>query len=137
VASGRTSRRKGAAWQAELARRWRTLGLYEHAASTQGEQTRSGRLGRTPPDVEGTPWWLEAKHTRRPDPVGALRQAEEEAGRAGDPRPALAVVRPHGAAVADAVVVMRLATFEALVDSNEPRAAGTAGALTDPEEVDR
>lgn len=110
------SRRKGAAWQAELARRWRAIGLYGDAHSTQGAQTRSGRqLGKTPPDVDGTPWWVEAKHRRAADPVGALKQAEREREAAGDERPAIAVVRPHGCGPADAVVAMRLETFERLI----------------------
>lgn len=110
------SRRKGAVWQAELARRWRDLGLYPDAASSQGAQTRSGRaLGKTPPDVDGTPWWVEAKHRRAADPVGALRQAEAERAAAGDERPAIAVVRPHREGPGGAVVCMRIDTFEALM----------------------
>lgn len=114
--SGRTSRSKGVRWQSDLARRWRELGLYPDAASTQGEQTRSGRgLGKTPPDVEGTPWWVEAKHTRAVNPVGALRQAEKERRAAGDERPCLAVVRPNGDRLVGPVVCMRLVDFEALI----------------------
>lgn len=115
MASGRTSRRKGRVWQAGLAKRWRDAGLYPEAHSTQGEQTRSGRgIGRTPPDIEGTPWWVEAKHQRRPSPIKALEQAEREAKEAGDLRAAIAVVRPHGGGPDDAVVVMRLGEWEML-----------------------
>lgn len=110
------SRRKGAAWQAALARRWRDLGLYPDAHSTQGAQTRSGRqLGKTPPDVDGTPWWVECKHRRAADPVGALKQAEREQAAAEDARPCIAVVRPHGCGEREAVVAMRLEVFEALI----------------------
>lgn len=109
------SRRKGATWQADLARRWRTLGLWLDAASSQGAQTRSGRVGVTPPDVDGTPYWVEAKHQRSPRMLAALEQAERERAAAGDERTPIAVVRHHGAAEADAVVCMRLADFEALV----------------------
>jgi len=113
------SRRKGSAWQSELARRWRDLGLWPDAASTQGAQTRSGRaIGKTPPDVEGTPYWVEAKHTRAPNPIGALRQAERERSAAGDYRPPLAVVRPHGGGPDDAVICMRLVDFEAMILAN-------------------
>lgn len=114
--SGSTSRRKGAAWQAELAKRWRDTGLYPDAASTQGAQTRSGRqIGKTPPDVEGTPFWVEAKHTRAANPVGALRQAERERRAAGDERPCIAVVKPNGDRLVGPVVCMRLEDFEALI----------------------
>lgn len=128
--SGKTSRSKGREWQAALARRWREVGLFPLAASTQGAQVRSGRqLGKTPPDVEGTPYWVEAKHTRAPNPVGALRQAERERRAAGDTRPCVAVVRPHGDRLVGPVVCMRLEDWEALVwalgDScaPQPRAA--------------
>lgn len=114
--SGRTSRTKGREWQAELARRWREKGIYPEAASSQGAQVRSsGGPGKTPPDVEGTPWWVEAKHTRASNPVGALRQAERERKAAGDERPAIAVVKPHGDRTVGPVVCMRLETFEQLM----------------------
>lgn len=117
---GRRSRSKGAAFQAELAKRWRDSRLYPDAASTQGAQTRSGRrIGKTPPDVEGTPFWVEAKHTRAANPVGALRQAERERKTAGDSRPAIAVVRPNGDRLVGPVVCMRLETFEELMATLE------------------
>jgi hypothetical protein len=111
---GKRSRRKGAAWQAELARRWRDLGLWICARSTQGEQRTLGALGA---DVEGTPFAVEAKHRRSAQPIQALRQAEDEAFTRGDERPCIAVVREHGSGAGDAVVCMRLGTFEALAAS--------------------
>lgn len=114
--AGKRARGKGAAWQAALAQRWRDSGLYPDAASSQGAQTRSGRkLGKTPPDVDGTPWWVEAKHTRAANPVGALRQAERERKAADDERPAIAVVKPSGDKLVGPVVCMRLDTFETLI----------------------
>jgi hypothetical protein len=116
------SRRKGAAWQAELARRWRENGTFGEAHSTQGAQVRSGRrLGKTPPDIDGTPFWCEAKHTRACNPVGALKQAEAERAFADDPRPAIAVVRPHRTGAAQAVVSMRVETFELLIAASNGR----------------
>lgn len=112
----RGRRRKGQKWQATLAKRWRDNGLYPDAASTQGAQTRSGRrIGKTPPDVEGTPWWVEAKHTRRGNIVGALRQAETERREAGDDRPCIAVVKPDGDKLVGPIVAMRLEDFERLI----------------------
>jgi hypothetical protein len=114
VSKGALSRRKGAAWQAELAKRWRDLGLWIAARSTQGEQRAYGALGA---DVEGTPFYVEAKHRRAVQPLQALLQAEDEAFERNDARPCIAVVRPHGTGPDGAVVVMRLGTFEAIADS--------------------
>jgi hypothetical protein len=108
------SRTKGRAWQAELAKRWRDLGLWICARSTQGEQRALGALGA---DIEGTPFAVEAKHRRSAQPIQALRQAEDEAFTRGDERPCIAVVREHGSGAGDAVVCMRLGTFEALAAS--------------------
>ena len=112
---GRLSRTKGKVWQARLAKRWRDQGLWICARSTQGEQTRSKRrLGPVPPDIDGTPFAVEAKHEDRPRLLAALKQSEAEALARGDKRPPVAVVRPHGSGASDAVVVMRLPVFEAL-----------------------
>lgn len=107
------SRRKGAAWQAELARRWRESGLYPDAYSTQGAQKFGP--GPKPPDVDGTPWAVECKHTRACNPVAALRQAIAEKEARRDERVPIAVVRPHGEGADGAVVVMRLTDFEGLI----------------------
>lgn len=114
-AKGKLSRAKGRRWQAELAKRWRDSGLFPDAASSQGAQTRSGRIGRTPPDVDGTSWWVEAKHQRRPNAFAALEQAETEAAAASDDRPAVAVVRLHGTGPDEALVALRLSVFEDLL----------------------
>jgi hypothetical protein len=108
------SRRKGRKWQAELAKRWRDLGLWIAARSTQGEQRAYGALGA---DVEGTPFYVEAKHRRAAQPLQALRQAEDEAFERNDARPCIAVVREHGTGPDGAVVVMRIGTFETLAES--------------------
>ncbi len=110
---GAKARDKGARAQRDLAKRWRDLGIYPHARSTQGEQTRAGSLGPKPPDVEGTPLWVEAKHRKAARPIQALEQAEAERAAAGDTRQPIAVVRPHGSALDGAIVVMRIETFEA------------------------
>ncbi len=107
------SRRKGAAFQAELAKRWRDAGLFPDARSTQGEQ--KCRREDKPADIEGTPYAVEAKHRRSCRPLQALEQSEAEAEARADWRDAIAVVKPHGAAMEDAVVVMRLSSFETLV----------------------
>lgn len=111
------ARRKGRDWQAALAKHWRDAALFPEARSTQGEQTERarGRVLKRPPDIEGTPFWVEAKHQRAPNPVGALRQAEMERRKAGDDRPCIAVVRPNGDRLVGPIVVMRLETFEELV----------------------
>lgn len=113
------SRRKGAKWQAELAKRWRDLGLWITARSSQGEQ--KCRREDKPADIEGTPFSVEAKHRRSCRPLQALEQSEAEAEGRADWRDAIAVCRPHGAAIEDAVVVMRLTTFETLARTAQPR----------------
>jgi hypothetical protein len=100
-------------WQSDLAKRWRTMGLFSAARSTQGEQVRQAKLGPRPSDIEGTPFAVEAKHGGA-SPLAALRQAETEAAARGDVRAPIAVVRPPRAAVEDAVVVLRLREFEEL-----------------------
>lgn len=109
------SRRKGMAWQQQLAKRWHDNGLYPDAYSTGTGQARGlVRVGPKPADIEGTPWRVEAKHDRAVNPVGALRQAEAERDAAKDTRVCIAVVKPHGDRVGP-VVCMRLADFEALI----------------------
>lgn len=113
--SGKTSRARGIRWQSDLALRWRTLGIYPDAASTQGSQVRSKRgIGKTPPDVDGTPFWVEASHGKA-SPTTKLKQAIAEVKRAGDERPPITVVRPLRASEGDAVVSMRLEDFERLI----------------------
>lgn len=114
------SRRKGKDWQAALAKRWRDLGLWIAARSSQGEQVRAANLGPKPADIEGTPFAIEAKHRRACRPLQALEQSEAEAEARADWRDAIAVCRPHGAAVEESVVVMRLTTFETLARAVDP-----------------
>lgn len=110
------SRRKGRVFQAEIAKRWRDSGLFPNAASTQGAQVRYGRnLGPTPPDVEGTPFWVECKHVARPQPVEALRQALRERDANKSDRIPIAVVKPSGERELGTVVCIRLSDFEAIV----------------------
>jgi hypothetical protein len=107
------SRTKGRDWQSKLAKRWRDSGLFPGAVSSHGGQKLGP--GKKPADIEATPYAVEAKHRRAANPIQALEQAELEAKERGDARPPVAIVRPHRSSVDDAVVVMRLTTFEALV----------------------
>jgi hypothetical protein len=109
------SRRKGIAAQAELAKRWRDLGLWTAARSTQGAQ--GSQIGPRPPDIEGTPLAVECKHRKSARPIQALLQAEDEAFERGDARPCVAVVREHGSGLDDAYVIMRLPLFEAMAET--------------------
>jgi len=108
--TGAGSRRKGAAYERELARRWRD-DLWPDARRGIG-QTRSG--GEVP-DVDGTPFWVEAKRRKRHDVRGAMRQAVTAAAEAGDERAPLVVARWDGDPADDALVCMRLADFEQLI----------------------
>lgn len=99
---GRRSKRKGKTWERELAAMLRPV-FGERVA--RGFQTRSGRDGC---DVEGTPYWLEAKHGKLVNVRAALRQALE----ATDGRPAVVVAKDDRSVP---LVVMRLADWLALV----------------------
>jgi hypothetical protein len=101
-ALGRRSRRKGKTWERELAALLRPL-FGEHVK--RGLQSRCGRDGC---DVEGTPFWLEAKHGKLVNVRAALRQALE----ATDGRPAVVVAKDDRSAP---LVVMRLGDWLELV----------------------
>lgn len=113
---GKTSRRKGRDYQARLAKRFRDNGTFTNASSTHSAQSR--RQGYKPPDIEGTPYWIECKHQKSPDILGSLKQAEQEATTASDQRPAIAIIKHHGER-GDPIVVMRLKDFERLVQQKE------------------
>ncbi len=73
--SGAGARRKGHQWERDVVRLFATI---------FGSVVRRGlqfRDGSDAPDVVGVPgWWIECKKGRRPNPVGALRQAIIAAG---------------------------------------------------------
>lgn len=104
---GLMSRRKGAAYECELAKRWKDSGLWPLAKRGIGQTRAGGEV----PDVEGTPFWVEAKRRKRHNVLAAMKQAEE----ASDGRPGLVVARWDGQAADEALVVMRLPTFENLL----------------------
>lgn len=105
-------RRKGATFERELAARWRLLGVYPDAKRGLAQ----ARSARETPDVDGTPWWVEAKHQKRPNILAAVEQAED----ASDGRPVLVVVKRDRRAT---VVTMTLETFEALLAKTTTPAA--------------
>lgn len=65
---GRRARRKGKVWEREVAAMLRPV---FGPAVARGFQSRSGRDGC---DVEGTPFWVEAKHQQLVDLRAAVRQ---------------------------------------------------------------
>ena len=98
---GRSSRVKGHRFERELAITFREL---------YGESVKRGfqsRNGAESPDVDGLPFWVEAKRGKKTYPMAALAQAEEAC--ADDGRPPVAVCRNDQDT--DAVVVLRLSTF--------------------------
>ena len=111
---GAKSRRKGAQYEWELAKRWRDSGLFPDAHRGGGSQAMR-YAPKTCSDVEGTPYFIEAKRRKRHDIRGALRQAEEARAKAGDERAALVVARWDGDSADDAIVCMRLSDFEAMI----------------------
>lgn len=80
---GKSQRTKGHSWERELARQMREL----FPDARRGMQSRDGSDA---PDVEGTPFHVEAKVGKLPNPRAALYQAiRDSRGR----RPAVAVVK--------------------------------------------
>jgi len=71
--NGTGCRRKGAAFELELAARFREV--MPGVEVKRGLQFRSGDEGA---DVLAPPFWVEAKRRERLDPIGALKQAERD-----------------------------------------------------------
>jgi Holliday junction resolvase len=106
VMGGKASRRKGAGFERDLAKRWRDNGLFPEAK----RGLMQSRCAREAPDVEGTPYWVEAKCGKKP----RLYAAFDQAAAATDGRPLLVVAKRDRR---ETVVVMRLEDFEALVSN--------------------
>ena len=96
---GRASRRKGHDWERAVAKRLRAI---FGTAVRRGWQSRDGA---EQPDVDGSPWWVECKRSKRPNIEAALGQAEDAAARANDGRAVMAVCKADGA---PATVTLRL-----------------------------
>lgn len=113
--SGRRSKTKGKRGERRAARILReALGLTDEIHRTdQG-------WGATGPDVDGSPWWVEAKEQLRPNIWKALEQAQENSRAANDPRPTLVIAhRTQRTGVkGQTVVVMEPAVFIALVQAS-------------------
>jgi hypothetical protein len=108
---GAKSRRKGAGYEWELAKRWRESGLYPDAHRGGGSQAQRFRP-KGVPDVDGTPYFVEAKRrTKHRSPPEYMAQAVE----ASDERVPIVVARWDRQPADEAIVMMRLADFEALV----------------------
>lgn len=97
---GRCSRRKGKTWEREVAALLRPI--YPNAK--RGFQSRSGRDA---PDVDGTPFHIEAKHGKCVNVRGALKQALD----ATDGRPVVVIAKDNRS---DPFVVMRFEDWLAL-----------------------
>lgn len=148
---GAMSRRKGATFERELARRWRESRLFPQAERGLSQTRDGGECC----DVEGTPYWIEAKRRERGFVESALEQAERARAAAGDARPVVVVTKrnraaalasmrveecavrlvdawhhlPEEAHVHGGIITMPLATWEALEmrrASLEALAAGNA-----------
>jgi len=112
---GRNSRRKGRAFEQQLVHALREI----YGAQVKrglGQARSAGEVA----DVEGTPWWVEAKHHARPNICAALAQARAatavqgvtERDRGRTERPPLAVTKANGGPI---VVSMYLEDFRRLV----------------------
>jgi len=105
---GARSRRKGAAWERELAGRFRALGIY---ALRNLEEVRSGNSGDL---MLRIPLSVQAKVGARPPIYEAVTQAQEAAGDQDVP---VAMIRRNGAGSRppDDLAVMPLDSFFEIV----------------------
>lgn len=101
---GRSARRKGHDWERALARRFR----FAFPAAGRSVQS-SGARGC---DVEGLPWWTEAKADERVSLWAALAQAERDRDAARDQREAIVIAKRNRTRP---VVVLSLDAFERLM----------------------
>lgn len=69
-ALGRRSKRKGMAYEREVADRFRAI--WPEAKRGIGQTRAGGEV----PDIQGTPFWCEAKHRKALNLTAAMRQAE-------------------------------------------------------------
>jgi hypothetical protein len=87
---GKKSRTKGSAYEREIANKMKAI----WPDARRGGHDQSGPMGR--PDVDGTPYWIEAKRyarVLRSTILNAFAQADAAADRASDDRPTLVVTR--------------------------------------------
>ena len=96
--SGRRSRDKGAVFERRLATTFRAI--WPDARRGIGQTRFAGEV----PDVEGTPYWVEAKRQKRPNINAAVAQARK----ATDGRPILVVTKRDREPT---LVTMDLCTF--------------------------
>lgn len=116
---GARSRRKGRKWEQDLVHILRTV--YPDARRGIGQARSGGEVC----DIEGTPWWVEAKVSKRTNPRAAIRQAEA----ATDGRPVVAICKDNAekpGASPDVWVTLRLDAFLALAQATQPPVTGTA-----------
>lgn len=102
-------RRKGRAWEQEVARKLRAL---FGDAVKRGLQTRGG--GKEAPDVDGTPYHIECKHGR----LVNLRAALAQAIRDTDGRVPVVVAKDDRS---EPIVVMRMSDWLRLEEERLPK----------------
>lgn len=119
-------RRKGAAWEREIALYLRSQGLEAKRGIGQA------RSASEVPDVDLPGWWVEAKRHARTNPKAALAQAVADAEEHGGGRVPVAICRDNGTPLEGATVTLRLADWVALVRDRRSldRVAAAASAAT-------
>jgi hypothetical protein len=111
--TGAGARRKGFAWEREIARRLREA--TGNADIKRGFQSRNGGEA---PDVDLAGWWIEAKVGRKPNLRAALAQA---IAAAPPDRKPVAIVKDDRQ---EPVVMLRLTDFLAVIALLSPHSAG-------------
>lgn len=102
-------RRKGAAWERELAAYLRANGVDAQRGIGQA------RSASEVPDVDVDGWWVEAKRHARTNPKAALAQAISDSDAHGEGRVPVAVCRDNGTSIEAATVTMRLSDWVELI----------------------
>lgn len=120
-AIGKRSKRKGKSWERALVRILREIfpGVY------RARQDRRGGIATDEgADLEGTPFWIEAKHRHTVNVLQGLRQAEAVQTARGDTRPPVVVAKTDkpppgwrvGLPLEAPTATMRLADWLTLVE---------------------
>lgn len=118
---GMLSRRKGQTWERALVRLFRSIFPDVYRAR---QDRRGGIASDEGADLEGTPFWVEAKHRYTINVLEALRQAEAVQSARGDSRPPVVIGKTDkpppgwrvGLPLEAPTATMRLADWLSLVE---------------------
>jgi len=88
---GRRSRKKGHDWERAIAKLLRPI--FGESVHRGHQSFRGGRAAGEGCDVDGSPFWIEAKHSQQTNPRSAIRQCNETQADCSDTRPPVAICK--------------------------------------------